>query len=220
MPADGDSIQARTRDGQEVFLDISVIYAINPDEVVDLHIKWQTRYTDELVRPTARGLVRDAASQIGAQEIVSARRAELERDIREKLSAKLKENNLVLVDFFLRDIRFSEAYAAAIEQKQIAAQQVLQAQSAIDLKKLEAEQARVQAQSQAEAAIIAAESAAKARLLDAQAEAQATKLMVESIGGPQAYLQYLTIQKISPGVKTIIVPENTQFTLPIPAGAE
>jgi regulator of protease activity HflC (stomatin/prohibitin superfamily) len=220
MSADGDSIQARTKDGQEVFLDISVIYAINPDEVVDLHIKWQTRYTDEFVRPTARGLVRDAASHYGTQEIVSARRAELEQEIREKLTAKLKENNLVLVDFFLRDIRFSEAYAAAIEQKQIAAQQALQGQAAIDLKKLETEQARITAQSQADAAVIAAESAAQTRLLEAQAEANANKLIIESVGGSQAFLQYLYIQKIPAGVKTIIVPGNTQFTMPVPAVTE
>jgi regulator of protease activity HflC (stomatin/prohibitin superfamily) len=40
ISAEGDSIQARTRDGQEVFIDISVIYAIQPEEVVALHIKW------------------------------------------------------------------------------------------------------------------------------------------------------------------------------------
>jgi len=217
MPADGDSIQARTRDGQEVFLDISVIYAIDPEKVVDLHIKWQTRYTDELVRPTARGIVRDVASQYGMNEIVSTRRVELEQQIREKLSARLHENNLVLVDFFLRDVRFSEAYAAAIEQKQITEQQVLQAKNIIEIKKLEAEQARQVAQGEADAAIIAAESEAKTRLLNAQAEAQANKLVAESIsGGPAAFLQYLYIQKISSGIKTIIVPGGTQFTLPLP----
>lgn len=220
MNADGDSILARTRDGQEVSLDISVIYAINPEEVVDLHIKWQTRYTDEMVRPTARSIVRDAASQYATDEIVSARRGELEEQIRETLAAKLKQNNLVLVDFFLRDIRFSQAYAAAIEQKQITEQQAIQAKNSIEQKKLEADLARQAAKDQAEATIIAAEAAAKARLLEAQAEADANKLMVESVGGPQAFIQYLYIQKIPAGIKTIIVPENTQFTMPLPTVAE
>lgn len=217
MSADGDSILARTRDEQEVSLDISVIYAINPAEVVDLHIKWQTRYTDELVRPTARSIVRDVASQYGTDEIVSARRNELEGQIREKLSAKLKENNLVLVEFFLRDVRFSQAYAAAIEQKQIAEQQALQTKTAIEQKKLEADLARQAAKDQAEAVVIAAEAAAKARVLQAQAEADANKLIAESLGGPQAFLQYLYIQKLPAGIKTIIVPPNAQFTLPLPA---
>ncbi len=221
MSAEGDSIQARTRDGQAVFVDISVIYAIDPAKVVDLHIKWQMRYTDELVRPTVRGIVREAAAQIGTQEIVSARRAELEQQIREKLSAKLSENNLILVDFFLRDIRFSEAYAAAIEQKQITEQQVLQAKNTIELKKLEAEQARQVAQGQADATLIAAESEAKAQLLNAQAEAQALKLIAEAIpGGPETFIQYQYLQKIPASLKTIIVPGNTPFTLPLPTSVE
>jgi regulator of protease activity HflC (stomatin/prohibitin superfamily) len=168
-----------------------------------------------------RGIVRDAASQYGTQEIVSGRRAELEQQIREKLFAKLNENNLILADFFLRDIRFSEAYAAAIEQKQITEQQVLQAKNAIELKKLEAEQARQIAQGQADAVVIAAESEAKARLLNAQAEAQALKLIAAAIpGGPEAFIQYQYLQKIPASIKTIIVPGNTQFSLPLPAGAE
>jgi regulator of protease activity HflC (stomatin/prohibitin superfamily) len=179
------------------------------------------RYNDELVRPTVRGLVRDVAAQYGTQEIISAQRAEFEQQIREKLSAKLGENNLVLVDFFLRDIRFSLAYAAAIEQKQIIEQQILQAKNTIELTKLEAEQARQVAQGAADTAMIAAESAAKARLLDAQAEAQALKLIAAAIpGGPEAFIQYQYLLKIPASLKTIIVPGNTQFSLPLPANLE
>ena len=69
-----DSIRARTKDGQEVFIDASVIYSINPVNVVNLHITWQKRYGEELVRPLVRGIIRDAASQYGIEEIVSSKR--------------------------------------------------------------------------------------------------------------------------------------------------
>ena len=39
-----DSITARTADGQEIFVDASVIYAIDPAKVVQVHIDWQDRY--------------------------------------------------------------------------------------------------------------------------------------------------------------------------------
>jgi regulator of protease activity HflC (stomatin/prohibitin superfamily) len=58
-----DSIAARTADGQEIFVDASVIYAIDPTQVVKVHIDWQSRYTDELVRPLPRGVIRDVVSQ-------------------------------------------------------------------------------------------------------------------------------------------------------------
>ncbi len=41
-----DSVAARTSDGQEIFMDASVIYAIDPQHVVDVHIAWQNRYTN------------------------------------------------------------------------------------------------------------------------------------------------------------------------------
>ncbi len=46
-----DSVTARTSDGQELFIDASVIYAIDPNEVIGVHIAWKNRYTDELIRP-------------------------------------------------------------------------------------------------------------------------------------------------------------------------
>ena len=49
-----DSIRARTKDGQEVILDASVIYQVDPGKVVPLHIVWQNRYEDGIVRPEAQ----------------------------------------------------------------------------------------------------------------------------------------------------------------------
>ena len=155
-----DSIRARTKDGQEIILDASVIYQIDPEKVVRLHIVWQNRYQDGIVRPEARGIIRDAVSQYGVEEVVSTKRAEMVQMITDELSKSLAENNLRLVDFVLRDIHFSEAYAQAVEQKQIAEQQAQQARLTVEQKKQEAEQARQVAQGQADAAVIAAQGAA------------------------------------------------------------
>jgi regulator of protease activity HflC (stomatin/prohibitin superfamily) len=125
--AGDDSVQARTKDGQQVFIDASVIYGVDPTKIIQLHITWQDRYEDNLVRPTSRGIIRDVASQYGVEEIVSSKRAELEQTITDGLEKKLADNNLILVDFVLRDIHFSEEYATAVEQKQIAEQQAQQA---------------------------------------------------------------------------------------------
>src|SRR3990172_10223702 len=70
--AGDDSVTARTSDGQQLFIDASVIYADNTEKVIDVHIQWKGRYTDELVRPQSRGIIRDAASQFGVEELVSS----------------------------------------------------------------------------------------------------------------------------------------------------
>ncbi|MGZ9225151.1 MAG: prohibitin family protein [Anaerolineales bacterium] len=137
-----DSIRARTKDGQEVIIDASVIYQADPAKVVQLHIDWQNRYEDGFVRPEARGIIRDAISQYGIEEVVSTKRAEIVQIISTELGTSLAENNLHLIDFVLRDIHFSEGYAAAVEQKQIAEQQAQQARLTVEQKKQEAEQAR------------------------------------------------------------------------------
>ena len=214
-PVQGDdSIRARTKDGQEVFIDASVVYQIDPMKIIELHINWQERYQDELVRPAARNTIRDAVSQYGVEEIVSTQRAEMETMVKEQLANKLSQNDLILVDFLLRDIHFSDEYAAAVEQKQIAEQQAQQAKFVVETKKQEAEQARQTAQGQADAAVIAAKGAAEARLIQADAEAKANQLISQSIT-PQL-VQYQYVLKLAPGVQTIFVPSGNQFILPLP----
>ncbi len=211
-----DSIRARTRDGQEVFIDSSVIYAIDPKRVIDLHIRWQNRYDEELVRPLVRGIIRDAASQYSIEEIVSSRRDEFKQRITSELAAKLGENELMLIDFVLRDIHFSEEYAAAVEQKQIAEQQALQAQFVVEQKKQEAEQARQVAQGEADAEVIRAEGQAKARVIQAQAEAEALRIIAEVLANNPDLLTYEYIQKLSPNVQVMFLPNDAPFIFPLP----
>lgn len=215
-----DSIRARTKDGQEVVLDASVIYQVDPNKVVPLHIVWQNRYEDGIVRPEARGAIRNAVSQYGVEEVVSTKRAEMVERITEELGESLSNNNLLLIDFVLRDIHFSEEYAAAVEQKQIAEQQAQQAAFVVEQRKQEAEQARQVAQGQADAAVIAAQGAAEARLIQAQAEAQANELLAASLENNPELLQYQYILKLSPGVQTIFIPSGNQFILPLPTSPE
>jgi prohibitin 1 len=211
-----DSIEARTKDGQQVYIDASVIYAIDPKYLINLHITWQGRYEDNVVRPISRAAIRDAVSQFGVEEIVSTKRAELEQKISSTIEAGLTDNNLVMSDFLLRNIRFSDEYAKAVEQKQIAEQQALQAKFVVEQKKQEAEQARQVAQGQADAAVIAAKGAADAQVIQAQAQSQANDLIGKSLQANPEILQYQYILKLAPGVQTIFIPSGNQFILPLP----
>jgi regulator of protease activity HflC (stomatin/prohibitin superfamily) len=210
-----DSIEARTKDGQQVRIDGSVIYSIDPAHIIDLHITWQNRFEDNVVRPVSRAAIREAVSQYGVEEIVTSRRLDLEKDITDSIAEGLRANNLILSDFLLRNIAFSDEYAKAVEQKQIAQQQAQQAAYVVEQRKQEAEQARQQAQGQADAAVIAAKGAADARLIQADAEARANQLLAQSLS-PQL-LQYQYILKLSPNVQTIFIPSGNQFILPLPS---
>jgi regulator of protease activity HflC (stomatin/prohibitin superfamily) len=214
--AGDDSIRARTKDGQEVYVDASIIYAVDPIKVIQLHINWQNRFEDEVVRPAARNAIRDAVSQYGVEEIVSTKRQEMEDLVTQSIANRLSDNDLELVTFLLRDIHFSDEYAAAVEQKQIAEQQAQQAALVVEQRKQEAEQARQEAQGQADAAVIAAKGDAEAQIIQAQAQAQANELIGQSIQQNPQILQYEYILKLSPGVQTIFIPSGNQFILPLP----
>lgn len=67
-----DSIRARTSDGQEVRLDTSVIFRINTDQAVLVHIDWQARYIQDFIRPIVRGVVRTQVSQFTVKEVNSS----------------------------------------------------------------------------------------------------------------------------------------------------
>jgi len=209
-----DSIEARTKDGQQVYIDASVIYAVEPTKLVNLHITWKHAYEDNVVRPVSRAAIRDAVSQYGVEEIVSTKRVELEGKISDSIQQGLELNNLKMIGFLLRNIRFSDEYATAVEQKQIAEQQAQQAKFVVESKKQEAEQARQVAQGQADAAVIAAKGAAEARVIQAEADAKANQLLAASLT-PQL-VQYQYILKLAPGVQTIFVPSGNQFILPLP----
>lgn len=210
------TVEARTSDGQRIFVDSSVIFQLDKDEVVSIHKEWQRRYIDDLILPQARGIIRDSVSQYRVDEVLSSKRFEMSDQITEDLRVVLADNGLVLVDFVLRDITFTEEYAQSIEQKQIAEQQALQAQFVVESKRQEAEQARQIAQGQADAAVIAAKGAAEARLIEAEAEAQALELLAQALENNPQLLQYQYILKLSPGVQTIFIPTDNQFILPLP----
>jgi regulator of protease activity HflC (stomatin/prohibitin superfamily) len=211
-----DSITARTADGQELFLDASVIYAINPEKVVQVHIQWQDRYPTDLVRAQARGIMRDSVSQFRVEEVVTSKRLELVKIMRETMAEKLDENGLMLVDFVMRNITFSKEYAASVEQKQIAEQQAQQAKFVVESKRQEAEQARQTAQGQADAVVINAKGSAESRLIQAEAEAKSLQLIAEVIKNNPSLLTYQYINKLSPNIQTMLLPSNAPFIFPIP----
>ncbi|MEX0788315.1 MAG: prohibitin family protein [Anaerolineales bacterium] len=211
-----DAVAARTADGQEVFIDASVIYAITPERVIQVHIEWQSRYTNDLVRPLARGVIRDGASQFDVEEIVTTKRTELIDGIRANMEERLQVSGLFLVDFILRNITFSPEYAASVEQKQIAEQLAQQAAFVVEQRKQEAEQARQVAAGSADAAVIAAQGRADSRLIEARAEAQALELIAAALRDNPALLTFEYIQKLAPGIRVMLVPNDSPFLLPLP----
>ena len=212
-----DSVEARTSDGQVVGVDASVIFSIDPDRVVETHIQWQGQYINNLIRPKARGVIRDAVSQFGIEEVYSTQRFAMAEQMRSELESSLEEGGLILHDFVLRNIAFSPEYAASVEQKQIAEQLAQQAVFIVEQRTQEAEQARQVAKGSADAVVIAAQGDADARVIRAEAEAKALFLIAEALRNNPDLLTFEYIQKLAPGIQVMLVPSDNPFLLPLPS---
>ncbi len=221
-----DAVISRTADGQEVRIEATLIFRINPESVNLIHTNWRDRYTEELVRPTLRGLIRDEISLYGVEEVYSTQRAALRDGIQAALEDRLSEEGLEVVDFLIRDVQFSTEYAEAVEQKQIAEQDRLrageeaerlrvQAQGLRDAAVFEAEGDRLsnveRATGEAEAIRIRAEAEADATVIRAEADAQALAMINEQISQNPALIQWRYVETLSDNVSVLALPASTPF---------
>lgn len=210
-----DSVQTRTKDGQQVYIDVSVLYRVNPPDANLIHIKWQNRYEADFVRPTVRAAIREVISAYAVEDAYGEKRTEIQAKVRDAVAPKFKDNGLFLSDLLLRNITFSDEYIKAVEQKQVAQQD---AQRAIQ----EADRVRTQAKGQADAAVLTAkgesdalaaraEGEASAIRTRAKAEADALALVNEQISKNPLLLQYTYIQKLASNVSLVLLPSNSPF---------
>ncbi len=215
-----DSITARTSDGQEVFIDCSIIFRVDPEQVVRIHKDWQDRYVQDFIRPMVRGVVRTEVSQFKVDEINSSKRRDLEMRLADGLRLILEDKGLILDAFVLRNIAFSPEYAASVEQKQVALEGATRSEyEANQVRRLaegQAYQVRILASSSATATVARARGEAEARIIQADAEAQALQLVADVLAQNPDLLTYQYITKLSPNIRVMLLPSDAPFILPLP----
>lgn len=199
-----DGIVARTRDGQEVQIDITVLFNIDPDQINLVHVRWQNRYRDEFVRPTVRNLVRNEVAQYDAESIYGESRATLEDEMEQAIRDEFAQEGLQLTDALIRSLTFSDEFVQAIEEKVTEQQSLQRAEIA-------QERIRVEAEAEANAAIERARGNAESIIIEAEAQAQALALISEQIAANPSLIQYEYIQRLSDNISMILLPSDSPF---------
>lgn len=204
-----DSISARTSDGQEVFIDCSVIFRIDTLQAVRIYIDWQSRYVDDFVRPVLRGIIRTKVSQYKVDEVNSFKRLDLERDLSKEVGTVFSDKGFILDRYILRNISFTREYSDSVEQKQVAYQEmtrtVYQAQQMKNIAEGQANKIRIEAGAEGEAIKI-----------KANAQAQALQVISDVLVKNKDLLTYQYIDKLAPGIKVMLVPNTSPYLLPLP----
>ena len=199
-----DAVEALTVDGQEIRLDITVLYRIIREDINQIHLNWQSRYESDFIRPTVRAVARDVVSQFEAEAIYGLEREALGGQISDVVSRDMKGQGLSLTALLVRQIDFNDSFADSIEEKQIEEQKLQRART-------EAERVRTEAGGQADGEEEAARGRANARLIEAKAEAEALRVISDQIAANPNLIQYLYVANLSDNVSFALLPSNAPF---------
>ncbi len=196
----GDQINARSSEGLDIGVDVTVIYQVSSREAARLHQDIGPSYVNIRLRPQIRTAVRDGIAEYNAANLISSQRMELQRNIELALSESLESDNLLILGVLLRDVRIPTLITDAIEEKQAAEQQV----------EVE-ENRRRQSEISAQRRVIEAEGERDAAIARAEGEAQALELRADALRGNPDLIQLEFAQRLAPTVQTIMLPSDGSF---------
>ena len=181
-----DSIRCLTADGQEVSVELSVRFHIDPNSVWRLHKEIGKDYIGKILRPELRSHTRIAIAEFTADRVYSAERQAIQTNLETRLRDKLSHNYMIVDEVLLRAISFSDTYQTAIIRKQISQQNAQRMQY-----------------------VLAKEQQEKRRkIILAEGEAESIRLKGEAIATNPRVVAYQYVQKVAPNIRTILSSGN------------
>ena len=215
-----DAIRARTADGQLVIIDVTLLFRIRAEMAVNLHINWQDRYIRDFIRPGLRAFVRSQAARFNVDEINSEKRKAFEEALNDLTVTHTRGSGLEPLKILVRNITFSPEYATSVEEKMTAKQRITEAeyeaQKMANLATGEGRKITIKARAKAQAIRDVAEAEAEAHVVKAKAEAEALEHIAQALQQRDNLLTYRYIDKLSPNIRAMLLPNNAPLILPMP----
>lgn len=146
--------EAFSKDLQTVTTKLAINYRVDTKKSDSIYKNIGANYEDVLVTPAVNEVLKAITAKYTAEESVT-NRALISDGLVEGLNDKLNSIGLYITDVNIINFDFSEAFINAIEEKQVAQQQLLKAetekQTAITNAEAEAETIRIKAEAEAQA---------------------------------------------------------------------
>lgn len=164
-----------SKEGMEIFVDVSLSYAIDPQKAPDFYVKYRISdlemFTHGILRDIVRNSLNEVASTFTVEDIYGERKADFLSRVQAMIEQKVAPVGVSIQQFgFIGAPRVPQVIAAAITAKAQAIQQAERARNEL-------------ATTQAEAAkkIAEAEGDAKSMVTRAQGEADANRIRQNSL---------------------------------------
>ena len=170
-------------DIQEVTISYTLNYQIDKANAQDLYRTVGSSYYDTVVVPSIAESVKVVTARYTAEQLVGSR-DELAAAIEQVLAESLTKYNIQISSAAIEDMDFTDAFTTAVEAKQVAAQNKLQAEieqaQMVMQKEAAAKMAIIQANADAETAKIQAQVNAESAKIKAEADAENAKIKAEA----------------------------------------
>ncbi|MBQ4141112.1 MAG: prohibitin family protein [Clostridia bacterium] len=176
-------LSAFSSDIQEVLVSYSMNYQIEKANAQKIYKDIGVDYYNTVMAPRIQEVVKSVIAKYTAEDLIESRDA-LSLQITEALVSQLGAYNIEVVSTSVEDIDFSDAFASSVEDKVVAEQALLKAQTEQAQKTMEEEKAaereKIKAEAEASVKEIQAEADAEVRKIEAAAEAEAKKLAADA----------------------------------------
>ena len=166
------STEAFSSDIQQVDLQLSVNYCIDQETAQELYRTVGIHYYENVMYPRILENTKAVFSRYSAENLI-AKRNDLSDMIAESTAADMRRYGITIVSIAIEDIDFTDAFTAAVEAKQVAAQNTLTAET-------EQAQKTMEEEATAKRAVIAANAEAEKAVIAANAELEVVKVQAEA----------------------------------------
>ena len=173
--ATDESMSFNSKEGMEIYADVSLSYAIEPRRVPDFYVKYRVAdldiFTHGILRDIVRNSLNEVASTYNVEQIYGEQKAQFLAQVEQKIQQKMDPVGVDIQQFgFIGAPRVPAVIAQAITNKAQAIQAAEQATN--ELAKTQAEAAKTVAEAEGEA---------KAAVTRAQGEAEANRIRQASL---------------------------------------
>ena len=131
------TVESSTKDMQTITTTIAVNYRVDSKKASNLYRTVGNTYEMTVLEPAIKESIKSAIAQYNAEEITT-KRSEVSQNCLTALQGKVEKYGIIVEDFNLTDFSFSQEYTKAIEEKQVAEQNLERAKLEAEAKIVEA----------------------------------------------------------------------------------
>jgi regulator of protease activity HflC (stomatin/prohibitin superfamily) len=145
-------VDTTTKDGQQIKVNYTVRFSIEPKKAgwIANNIGTEADVIEKIVKTDTRIHARNIARGFNAADLYTGNIAEMQKAVEDFLRPIFEENGLLLDEFGVRGIAFTEDYITAIEAKQIEKERVITEENIARQEDFRKEARIIRAQGQAE----------------------------------------------------------------------